>query len=169
MAATIKAKQLAARVQALGMLQQGEDVGAVAAAAGVTEGTVRRWRQQWEALGEFANSAPLGNMSVTAMLRREAPAVARVLLDLAKDGDVRAATLVVRLLGNILAAEAKEGGDDGATAAEITRELEHLPPAIAYEIVGLLAQAGCASTGSDSTADPQTDPTSVGPMRVPWE
>jgi transposase-like protein len=170
MAAQTKVHQLAARVQALAMLQQGDEVGAIAAAVGVTEGTIRRWRQQWDALGEFTSSAPVAqNMSVTAMLRREAPAVARVLLDQAKEGDVRAATLVVRLLGNTLAAEAREGGADGTAAADITRELEHLPPAVAYEIVGLLAQVGRAPTGSDPAADTPPDAAAVGPLRVPWE
>jgi transposase-like protein len=170
MPASKKAQQLAARVQALALLQQGEEVGAIAAAVGVSENTVRRWRQEWEALDKSNEPAPTARtLSVTAMLRREAPAVARVLLDQAKEGDVRAATLIVRLLGNTLAAEAREESHDETAAADITKELEQLPPAIAYEIVGLLAQAGCPPAGGDSTADPPPDEAAVGPLRVPWE
>jgi hypothetical protein len=79
------------------------------------------------------------------MLRREAPAVARMLLDQAKGGDVRAAGLVMKLLGTSLNSEASEDGESGATSSELERELDSLPPSVAYEIVGLLAQVGSAT------------------------
>lgn len=160
----------AQRIRALAMLDHGASVNEVAAAAGVTAATVRRWKQKWVALWT-AGKAELDRdcYSVSGMLRREGPAVARVLLDQAKEGDVRAAALVVRLLGNTLTTEARDEGERGGAERDLAAALEGLPPSIAYEIVGLLAQAGSAPAGDDTAADAEAKESAVGAGRLPWE
>jgi len=129
---------------AFSLLARGATAAEAAQRLAVSARTLRRWRQQ----KQEANSKPVAidklrrqTEALKEMLRAEGPAVARVLLDLAKGGDVRAAALVVKLLGNTLTEEESDDADTEADLSELERELRALPSAIASEIVGLLAQA----------------------------
>jgi len=161
------------REQAFSLLDRGETVGKVAEALEVSPSTVRRWRREKKADGGcevVRGRTPVRGPAVEAMLRTEAPAVARVLLDLAKEGDVRAAGLVVRLLGNTLGrSEASDDTDESAAAAEIERELRSLPPAVVSEIVGLLAQADPASADASRGSGAPTGGGDRGPGGLPWQ
>jgi transposase-like protein len=127
--------------KALSLLEGGMVVEEVADQLGVSARTVRRWRQGPRRAEPQSPEAQTD--ALAEMLRAEGPAVARVMLDLAKGGDVRAAALVVRLLGNMLtSAEERDDGDSDGALDDLERELSSLPPDIASEIVGLLAQAG---------------------------
>jgi transposase-like protein len=161
------------REQAFSLLDRGEAVGKVAEALGVSASTVRRWRREKKAdAGSEAvrGRTPPRGRAVEAMLRAEAPAVARVLLDLAKEGDVRAAGLVVRLLGNTLGrSEVSDDTDESAAAAELERELRSLPPAVVSEIVGLLAQADPASADGSRGSGAPKGGGDRGPGGLPWQ
>jgi len=143
-----KAEMEARKQRALELMAKGKTNAQVAAEAGVHVSTVRRLRegsQTRKPRRRPAQAAPKAKVApkrptVLEMLRAEAPDVYRVLLDAAKQGDIRAATLVVKLLGNSLA----EGTDDGnADTAydELERGLQSLPSDIASEVAGLLAAA----------------------------
>ena len=161
--------------RAFALLDRGETVRGAAEAVGVTPRTVRRWQR---ARKPKAASRPAPararkarkTRAVEAMLRAEAPAVARVLLDLAKEGDVRAAGLVVKLLGDTLGrSEASDDTDESAAAAELERELRSLPPAVVSEIVGLLAQADPASADARRGSGAPTGGGDRGSGGLPWQ
>ncbi len=157
------------RVRALGLLEGGASVAKVARETGVCRETVRRWRQRWSRLCEAGQQHTAAADSVVAMLRREALVVARVLLEQAKGGDVRAAALVVRLLGNTLnISEASDDGGREAASRELARELDSLPPSVAYEIVGLLVQVGSLPAGGDGVAGETSGKGEVGSVHLPW-
>lgn len=154
--------------EALSLLGEGRAVEEVAKRLGVSPRTVRRWRRgpapakpqrpdtQTDALAE--------------MLRAEGPAVARVILDLAKGGDVRAAALVVRLLGNTLtSAEERDDGDSESALDDLEHELNSLPPEIVSEIVGLLAQADSAAASRGSGAGAAARGGERRSLRLPWQ
>ncbi len=108
--------------------------------------------------------------ALAEMVRAEGPAVARVILDLAKDGDIRAAALVVRLLGNTLAtAEERDDSYPEADAEELERELGSLPPAIASEIVGLLAEAESEAAATGGGRGAGEGRAEREPVRLPWQ
>ena len=158
-----------ARARALALLDGGASAVEVAREMGVWEGTVRRWRRRWAELCAASTQQASDDGSVAAMLRREAPVVARVLIDQAKQGDVRAAALVVRLLGNTLNSPgASDDGDRGAASRDLARELDSLPPSVAYEIVGLLAQVGSAAAGGNAVAGETAGEGEMGSVHLPW-
>jgi hypothetical protein len=103
-------------------------------------------------------------------MRAEGLAVFRVMLDLAKEGDMRAAALVVKLLGNTLTpTEESDDGDSDAALSDIERELSGLPSAIASEIVGLLAQADSAAEGGSGGKSAASGRRGCRPQRLPWQ
>jgi len=108
--------------------------------------------------------------SIAAMFRAEAPEIARVLLEMAKGGDVRAATLVMKILGDEMSsAEDRNERDPEAYQRELARELQSLPPTIGAEIVALLAKAEAeaqAGPGGDGDA---VDRAGRRPVRLPWQ
>ena len=133
---------LGARKQRARELTAEGKTAAAARETGLRVDSVRRLRAPKKSKKARARTAPRKpkRATVLEMLRAEAPDVYRVLLDAAKQGDIRAATLVVKLLGNSLA----EGTDDGDTNAaydELERGLRSLPSDIASEVAGLLAEA----------------------------
>jgi len=165
MPARTKRKLAALRRKAAKLLAEGLGPTEVAARVGVSPGTVRRWQR-------VAGGGPARRPAarVAEMLRSEGPQVARVLLDMAKGGDVRAAALVMKLAGNSL--EELEGRDAGkaATAAvELERELRSLPAAIAAEIVGLLAQAGSSGQGERGRDGAAAGGGGQQRHRLPWQ
>ena len=159
--------------KAYSLLDQGQSAEEVAEAVGVSARTVRRWRRG-RADGERGkcklDSRKGETEALSEMLRAEGPAVARVILDLAKGGDVRAAALVVKLLGNTLGApEELDDADSQAALGEIERELNALPSAIASEIVGLLAQAESEAAGRDSGRRAAPGGRERRHLRLPWQ
>ena len=165
------------RERAFALLDRGETVRGVAEAVGVTPRTVRRWQRERKP-NPASRPAPAPararkarkTRAVQAMLRAEAPAVFRVLLDLAKEGDVRAAGLVVKLLGNTLGrSEVSDDTDGSAAAAELERELSSLPPAVVSEIVGLLAQADPVSADAHRGSGAPTGGGDRGSGGLPWQ
>jgi hypothetical protein len=133
---------MARRMKACRLLEQGVPLPEVAGQLGVTARTVRAWqRRQRKRARKPRPGAPAAPAegSVAEMIRREGPAVARVLLDMAKNGDVRAIGLVLKLRDDT--AVGAEEGDREADQRELERKLQSLPPAIASEIVGLLEKA----------------------------
>ena len=154
--------------EALSLLEEGRAVEEVAQQLGVSARTVRRWRR---GPTPAEPQRPEAQMDALAeMLRAEGPAVARVILGLAKGGDVRAAALVVRLLGNTLtSAEERDDGDSDGALDDLERELNSLPPDIASEIVGLLAQAesAAASTRAGPVAGARSG--NRRSVRLPWQ
>lgn len=151
-----KRKPLALRRRAARLHAQGRTLPEIAAAVGRQPETIRRWLR-----ADAPASRPTrARDKVTEMLRADAPAVARVILDMAKGGDVRAAALVVRLLGTTLNSSEDDDDADGTAAADLERELTSLPPDIAAEIVGLLAQA-------DSARQARRSPPGAKPPRPP--
>jgi transposase-like protein len=160
----------AVRAQVFGLLEKGATASAVAKELRVASGTVRRWRRRWTALCTASLATPVrqGEL-VSDMLRREAPAVARVLLDKAKDGDVRAAALVMKLVGpSVAAPEGTDDPDAEARASGLARELDSLPPSVAYEIVGLLEEAGPEPAGPDPCVGQTESDRAVGSVHLPW-
>ncbi len=156
------------QAKAVSLLEGGMVVEEVAEQLGVSGRTVRRWRQGPRKAEPQRPEAQTD--ALVEMLRAEGPAVARVILDLAKGGDVRAAALVVRLLGNMLTSpeERDDGHSDGALD-DFERELSSLPPDIASEIVGLLAQA--ESDAASKRAAPVAGARSGEhrSVRLPWQ
>ena len=182
----VRARKLKARR----LLAKGFLVREVAEQLGVTRQTVRRWLRQRQQSApvrtprtgprragkrpdvEARQEAAAARSAETVgdMIRAEGPAVARVLLDLAKGGDVRAATLVMKLLGNELTApEERDGRDAEADQRELERELRSLPPPIAEEIVGLLAEAEAASEGRSGGRLSPLGGRGRGSVRLPWQ
>ena len=161
----------AIRAHVFGLLQEGAPVSAVAEEVHVTTATIRKWQRHWAAVctTSLATSAVEGE-TVSALLRREAPAVARVILDQAKNGDARAAALVMKLLGDELdLSEADDARRRGAVSEELARELDGLPASTAYEIMGLLEGADSAAAGGDARPGKRTAEGKVGPGRLPWQ
>ncbi len=149
------------------LLDEGQSAEEVAEAVGVSARTVRRWRRS-RADGTDVRKG--GTQALADMLRAEGPAVVREMLDLAKGGDVRAAALVVRLLGNTSGApEELDDADSDAALSEIERELNALPSAIASEIVGLLAQADSEAAGRDSGRRAAPGGGERRHLRLPWQ
>jgi hypothetical protein len=104
------------------------------------------------------------------MLQAESAGVARAILDLAKGGDVRAAALVVKLLGNTLtSAEERDDGDSDAALSDLERELTSLPPEIASEIVGLLAEAESEAASRGGSRVAAAGRGERRRMRLPWQ
>lgn len=161
------------RARAFRLLNQGETVPNVARAVGVCAGTVRRWRQRRGAARAPAKPATeTGSTAeeIEAMLRAEAPAVMRMVLDQAKGGDLRAAGIVVKELANRLGSV--EGSDVGKSAAaldEFEKQVGELPPAVAAEIVGLLEQAQRTAAGDGAEPDPPAARGERGHLRLPWQ
>ena len=154
--------------EALSLLEEGNAVEEVAKRLGVSPRTVRRWRR-----GPATAKPPSPDRHTDAlaeMLRAEGPAVARVMLDLAKGGDVRAAALVVRLLGNtLMSAEERDDGDSEGVLDDLEHELNSLPSEIASEIVGLLAQAESAAASRGGGAGAAAGGGERGSVRLPWQ
>jgi hypothetical protein len=108
--------------------------------------------------------------SIAAMLKAEGPHVARVLLDMAKGGDVRAAGLIMKLLGDeITSAEDANGRDPDADQRELERELQSLSPAIGSEIVALLAKADAEAQARNGDGGQAVDGAGRRPRRLPWQ
>jgi len=106
---------------------------------------------------------------VAQLLRAEGMEVARVLLDLAKKGDVRALALVMKLVGNELTADEEADEESAETAvADLERQLEGISPAIASEIVGLLAQAESEGAEGDGGNRAEVGRGEGGRLRLPW-
>ena len=161
----------ARREEALKLLAGGRPVREVAEAVGVTDRTVRAWRQVsrgGKRPRAKKHTPPQQPESLETMLRSEFPAVARKLLEEAKGGDVRAAALVVKLLGNISLSEETDDGDADA-ARDLERELRSIPPPIASEIVGLLAEAQSAAAGASGSARQGTSGRGRRSGRLPWQ
>ena len=156
------------------LLGEGQSAEEVAEAVGVSARTVRRWRRSradGEYRGDGADVRKGKTQALAEMLHAEGPAGVRVVLDLAKGGDVRAAALVVnKLLGNTLGApEELDDADSEAALSEIERELNALPSAIASEIVGLLAQAESEAAGRDSGRRAAPGGRERRHLRLPWQ
>jgi len=153
---------------AFSLLEQGVTPEEVAEELEVSPRTVRRWRRGGTAAGQ---RGPKADAEILAqMLRAESPAVARVILDLAKGGDVRAAALVVKLLGNTLtSAEERDDGDSDAALSDLERELSSLPPEIASEIVGLLAQAESEAASRGHGRRAAASGGKRRSVRLPWQ
>jgi transposase-like protein len=155
--------------KAFSLLADGAIVNEAALALGVSPRTVRRWRQQKREGPAKAKRAPKAK-ALAEMLRVEGPAVARVMLDLAKGGDVRAAALVVKLLGNTLTtSEEGDDGDNDSALCDIERELASLPPVIASEIVGLLAEAEAEAANESGGKSAASGRRGRRPQRLPWQ
>jgi len=161
--------------EAVELIARGLSADEIAKMLGVSGRSVRRWRQRSE--GRLEPPAPppattsgRREQAVGDMLRAEGPAVARVLVDLAKDGDVRAAALIVKLLGNNLTfpEEVDEYRSDAALA-DLERELQSLPPTIASEIVGLLARAESETAELGGGEGPAAGGGGQRSVRLPWE
>ncbi len=154
--------------RALPLLEQGLTAKEVAEALGVSARTVRRWRRGGTTARPVDRKPDAE--ALAEMLRAESPAVARVILDLAKGGDVRAAALVVKLLGNtLIAAEGRDDGDSDAALSDLERELSSLPPEIASEIVGLLAQAESETAGRADDRSAAAGGAKRRSVRLPWQ
>ena len=109
-----------------------------------------------------APEGPMGllSRSLEELLRAEASEVVRVLLNMAKGqegkGDVRAAALIMKLLE-----KTTEGGepiDDSQSEqalAELEARLKALPPALAEELVGALAEVGAEAEAEAARANPR--------------
>jgi transposase len=179
MAAMSRRAVITRRLKAYRMLDQGAGVPQVAQELGVTARTVAEWQRRRRKRKPRQAGSPAGaprrrsrmaaspaQATVAEMIRREGPAVARVLLDMAKGGDVRAASLVFKLLGE--GAGGAEEGDGEADQRGLERELRSLPPAIASEIVGLLekAEAESEKRGKRKGAPVGGEGRSAG--RLPW-
>ena len=161
--------------EAVELIARGLSADEIAKMLGVSGRSVRRWRQRREGRVEPpapppATTSERREQAVGDMLRAEGPAVARVLVDLAKDGDVRAAALIVKLLGNNLTfpEEVDEYRSDAALA-DLERELQSLPPTIASEIVGLLARAESETADLDGGEGPAAGGGGQRSVRLPWE
>lgn len=176
----------ARRREGLRLLQSGVTVKEVAEKLGVRPETVGKWVREDRARGARgaergarkrslrtvskgrARGAPSG-ASITAMLKAEAPHIARVLLDMAKGGDMRAAALVMKLIGDhIGSTEDINGRDPEADERELERELKSIPPAIASEIVALLAKAEAEIQGPPGDEGETVDGPGRRPRRLPW-
>ena len=173
MAARCQSELTALQERAFYLLAGGTAVKEAAEALGVSPRTIRRWRQRKKAKapGQVTETtvAPKAK-GIEEMLRAEGPAVARVLLDLAKDGDVRAAALVVKLLGHSSrSAEESDDGDSESALLEIECELSSLPPVIASEIVGLLAQVECEAAGESGGYGASQGCGARQSVRLPWQ
>ena len=147
MTADSKVELEARKQRAAELIAKGKSSPQIAAEVGLHVNTVRRLRERLTGRKRRGarsaapkTKAAAKRPSALEMLRGEAPDVYRVLLDAAKGGDIRAATLVVRLLGNSLG-EATNDGDADAACDELERGLQSLPSDIASEMAGLLAEA----------------------------
>ena len=183
MAAMSRRAVITRRLKAYRLLDQGTVVQQVAQELGVTARTVREWQRRRRKRSATRKprqaGSPVGaprrrgrvaaspaQATVAEMIRREGPAVARVLLDMAKGGDVRAASLVMKLLGDEVGGAEERDGE--ADQRGLERELQSLPPAIASEIVGLLekAEAESEKRGKRKGAPLGGEGGSAG--RLPW-
>jgi len=154
--------------RAFSLLKQGGTVEAVGEELGVSARTVRRWRRGGTTAWRRRRRADAE--ALVEMLRAESAGVARVILDLAKGGDVRAAALVVKLLGNTLtSAEGRDDGDSDAALSDLERELSSLPPEIASEIVGLLAEAESGAASRSGSRVAAAGRGERGCVRLPWQ
>ena len=155
----------------LKLLRQGVAASEVARKLGVTRQTVGKWaRPSKGAGGRPKRAAPVRPArtaaNITAMLKEEAPEVARTLVEIAKGGDVRAATLVMKLVGDDLGGgENGEEGNGEADLRELERCLETLPSEIAGQIVALLAEA---DAGAEKQGGAQVEGAARGRRRLPW-
>jgi transposase len=184
MTADSKVEREARKQRAAELIAKGKSSPQIAAEVGLHVSTVRRLRAKLTTRKRRgARSAKGTNTKATAkrttvleMLRAEAPDVYRVLLDAAKGGDIRAATLVVKLLGNSHG-EATDDGDADAARDELERGLQSLPSDIASEVAGLLAEAhrramgGTANAGADQAGGgvPAADASPAGEVSVEAE
>jgi hypothetical protein len=169
--------ELRARKQrALELLAAGKSAPKVAAEVGLHVDTVRRLRAEEKLAGETRGrpadppgpQAPPTRGTVLQMLRAEAPDVYRVLLDAAKGGDIRAAGLIVKMLGNSLT-EGFDDGDDDAGLDELERGLQSLPSDIAAEMAGLLAEAHTRSARPPARSDQEPGGPGLPAGRLPWQ
>lgn len=176
------------------MIEKGMPVEEVARSLGVKPDTVKRWlreKRQADTPGRRAPKAegapaarkdsarpvagdrpPGGHTtkSIRAMLKAEGPHVARVMLDMARAGDVRAATLVFKMLGDqTTSPEDANGRDPDADQRELERGLQSLSPAIASEIVALLAKADAEAQARDGDGGEAVDGAGRRPRRLPWQ
>ena len=161
--------------EAVELLSRGVSADEIAKTLGVSGRSVRRWRQQSEGRLEAPAPSPTTTsrrrqQAVGDMLRAEGPAVVRAVLDQAKDGDLRAAALVLKSLGNdlILPEEVDEYRSDAALT-DLERELQSLPPTVASEIVGLLARAESEAADLDGREGPAAGGGGQRSLRLPWE
>jgi predicted transcriptional regulator len=168
MASRSKAETAALRARAQQLRQAGRSVKEVAEAVGAPESTVRRWLGAGPGRRKGAGAKHPAE-AMAEMLRAEIPAVTRVLLDLAKGGDVRAAGLVMKLLGTQLCPEESDAGESEADASDLEQELSTLPADIAAEIVGLLAQAQSEATGGAGAPSRSPDGRGGRSRRLPWQ
>ena len=169
-----RTQRIARKQKALALLGEGLSSLQVAAAVGVTAGTVRRWRRERSGragarAGRRGRSRPQSAAGVAQLLRAEGMEVARVLLGLAKEGDVRALALVMKLVGNELTADEEADEESADTAvADLERQLQGISPAIASEIVGLLAQAESEAAEGDGGNRAEVGGGEGRRLRLPW-
>jgi len=158
MTADSKVEREARKQRAVELIAKRKTSPQIAAEVGLHVSTVRRLRAMLGREKRRSARSAMGTKTtpktkasgkrttVLEMLRAEAPDVYRVLLDAAKGGDIRAATLVVKLLGNS-PGEAMDDGDADAACDELERGLQSLPSDIASEVAGLLAEAHRRTVG----------------------
>jgi hypothetical protein len=183
MAAMSRRAIITRRLKAYRMLDQGASLQQVAQELGVTARTVAEWQRRRRKRSAKHRPRQIGSpagaprrrsrvaaspaqATVAEMIRRERPAVARVLLDMAKGGDVRAASLVLKLSDDN--AGGAEEGDREADQRELERKLQSLPPAIASEIVGLLEKAEAESEKRAKREGSRVGGEGRSPGRLPW-
>ncbi len=168
----------------LRLLEEGLTTREVAERLGVAPQTVRKWRREGvkptpRRRRKAKRSAPRAAApkdakapvpALAEMLQAELPEIARVLLEMAKGGDVRAATLVMKLTGTDANSIEKEREQDAeAGLRELERGLRSLPPEIAATMVELLAEAEAEAERRTGGTRPEMDGAGRGPVRLPWQ
>jgi hypothetical protein len=160
------------REAALRKLADGVSVREVAREAGVVEKTVRKWRREIEVnplLVAFFGGAIPTKQEMERAKRLWAFALTKVMAEKAlQDRDTRACDTVLKLLRDPDFAEGHDDGDGDAIEDRLERELSKLPPDIAAEIVGLLAQAKPAGAGVGGVPGDAAGRKAVGTLQLPW-
>lgn len=169
----------AAKRRAMEMYAAGATPAQVRAETSISRSTSFKWQAEArrlaaqagppEPLPDLGPTPPSAQRVVQDMILAELPDLTRVLLDQAKDGELRALNLLVKLLGSAL--EDDEQGDDSddltnAAIAEFERDLHTVSPLLASEVVALIIRANARAAAQGAPAVDRARPARPEPHRV---
>ncbi len=171
---------VAAKRRAMEMFAEGATPAEVRAETSIARSTSFKWQTEARRLAaqpgppqplpDLGPTPPSARRVVEDMILAELPDLTRVLLDQAKGGEIRAASLLVKLLGNAL--DDDEQGDNSdelteAAIAEFERDLSTVSPLLASDVVGLIIRANERAAAGLAAVPDRARRSHLGSLRLP--
>jgi len=171
---------VAVKQKAMEMFTAGASPAEVRAETSIARSTSFKWQAEARRLAaspgpppplpDLGPALPSARRVVDDMILAELPDLTRVLLDQAKGGDLRAAALIVKLLGHTLDDDAPGDNTDELTEAaiaEFERDLDTVSPLLASQVVALIIRANQRAAAGLAGSPDRARRSPCGSLRVP--